>query len=68
LNRSGDRSRYHVYVLRLWCEPDDSAAPLALWRFVLDEPQTSQQRGFADFGALVTFLEGELQRPAPPEN
>jgi hypothetical protein len=49
-----------VYVLRLWREPTEAEA----WRFVLEEPQTGQRRGFADFGALMEFLERELQRPA----
>ncbi len=70
MNQSGERSRYQVYILRLWRKPADaadavesatSAEPSAAWRFVLEEPQTGQRRGFADFGALMSFLEMELQ-------
>ena len=68
MNRSGDRSRYHVYMLRLWREPTEAEAPSATWRFVLEEPKTGQRRGFADFWALMEFLERELQRPAPLED
>ena len=34
----------------------------------LEEPKTGQRRGFANFAALMAFLEGELQRPASLED
>ena len=55
---------HDVYVLRLWRELTEAEA----WRFVLEEPQTGQRRGFADFGALMEFLKRELQRPPHLEN
>ena len=77
MNRSGEqRSRYQVYVLRMWresassadsvdsaesAESAGSAKQTALWRFVLEEPKTGQRRGFANFAALMAFLEWELQ-------
>jgi len=81
LNQSGEqRSRYQVYVLRLWresagsadsvdsAESAESAKQTAPWRFVLEEPKTGQRRGFADFWALMEFLERELQRSAHLED
>lgn len=68
LSRSGERLRYQVYVLRLWQEQSDSPEHPAIWRFVLEEPKTGQQRGFTSFAALMDFLEMELQRGEPMGN
>ena len=67
MNESADPSCYHVYVLRLWREPTEAEAQSATWRFVLQAPQTGQRRGFTSFGALMAFLESELQPSAPLE-
>jgi hypothetical protein len=68
LNRSGERSRYQVYILRLWREPADPPGKPTPWRFVLEEPKTGQRRGFKDFDALMGFLAMELQRQDALEN
>jgi hypothetical protein len=68
LNQSGRHSGYQVYVLRLWQEPGDASEHSVRWRFVLEEPKTGQRRGFADFAALMDFLEMELQRGETIDN
>ena len=62
MNPTGTHSRYQVYVLRLWQEPDDTREHSATWRFVLEEPKTGQRRGFRDLAALMDFLKMEQER------
>ncbi len=53
--------RYHAYLLRCWHEPDGHAAPLAAWRFSLEDPSTGVRYGFATWEVLVAFLQAELE-------
>jgi hypothetical protein len=40
----------------------DGAAPApGAWRFSLEDPRTSQRRGFASLEALAQFLEGQAR-------
>jgi len=56
-----------VYILRLWQEPSDSAAHLASWRLIIEEPKTRQRRGFRDLAALMDFLKMEQERGEPTD-
>ncbi len=50
------RPEYHAYVLRFWADRGAAGAPATRWRFSLEDPRTSQRRGFADLPGLVAFL------------
>jgi hypothetical protein len=62
LNRSGERFHYQAYVLHVWQEPADAAEHSTTWRYILEDPKTSQRRGFTELSALMDFLEMELHR------
>jgi hypothetical protein len=48
---------YQVFILRMW---QDQAAPNpGCWRFSLEDPRTSQRRGFASLESLAQFLEAQ---------
>ena len=44
---------YVTLLLRLW-QVEDNGAPV--WRASLESSQTGERHGFADLGALFTFL------------
>jgi hypothetical protein len=52
--------QYRSYLLRCWETRIDHPGHPATWRFSLQDSQTGQRCGFADLGALVTFLQTEL--------
>ncbi len=45
------RSKYHVYLLRLW--RDDESTP---WRIQVKDPHTDEAFAFADLESLLAFL------------
>jgi hypothetical protein len=53
-------SYYRIYLLTVWEERGRGRQDLAAWRFCLKDPQTGQQRGFANLTALVTALLEEI--------
>ena len=67
MNRSGEKSRYQVYVLHLWREPADPIGHTPTWRFIIEEPKTRQRRGFRDLAALMDFLVMEEERGEPTD-
>jgi hypothetical protein len=53
--------RYRSYVVRCWQESSVHAGrETAVWRFSLQDPRTSQRRGFATLEALMGMLQAEL--------
>ena len=68
MNRSGEKSRYQVYVLHRWREPADTIEHTPTWRFIIEEPKTGQRRGFKDLAALMDFLKMEMQRGETIDN
>ena len=60
---SMDEYSYHSYVLRLWQE---EAGGKSSWRFVLLNPISGEQWGFASLERLVAFLKGQMDESSPP--
>ncbi len=54
MNSSSEQRHYHAYLLRLWRTGDDESA---VWRALLEDPRTGEQRGFADLNSLIAFLQ-----------
>jgi hypothetical protein len=53
--RMGKRPlRHHSFILTLW--PEGADPPV--WRFSLQDPHSTERRGFKDVGELVRYLEG----------
>ena len=48
---------YQVYILRMWQDQTASSG----WCFSLEDPSTSQRRGFASLEALTQFLQGQYR-------
>lgn len=55
-------SPYHIYLLTLWAERTEKAESPSVWRFSLKDPQTGQQRTFANLTMLVAALVEEMAR------
>ncbi len=55
---------YHAYLLRCWREQSLERNGAATWRFSLENPHTSERRGFATWEALIAFLHEELWEEA----
>jgi hypothetical protein len=59
---------YRSYLLRLWEERGEGhLAPV--WRFSLEDPQTTHRQGFATLAALTHWLQAEIDgiaSGAPP--
>jgi hypothetical protein len=50
---------YRSYLLRFWEERGERpAAPV--WRFSLEDPQTTHRQGFASLNALAQWLQTEI--------
>jgi hypothetical protein len=62
--------RYRAYLLRCWQERSQDPDQTTVWRFSLEDPHTSQRRGFASFEALIAALRTELSgdEVQPPLN
>ncbi len=58
----GAPPHYHAYLLRLWEERGQRGDGPGGWRCSLEDPHTGERRGFASLGALVAFLQAELDR------
>jgi hypothetical protein len=56
---------YRSYLLRFWEERGAEAAP-SVWRFSLEDPQTTQRLGFASLAALTEWLHAQTLGPAAP--
>ncbi len=56
---------YHSYLLRFWEERSEQPA---VWRFSLEDPQTTRRYGFASLDALVEWLRAQIDRPASHDN
>jgi len=52
---------YHSYVLRLWQEDTGRESS---WRFMLLNPLSGDQRGFASLERLVVFLQKQMEEVA----
>ncbi len=57
-----ERLRYLAFMLRLWQVEADGAP---IWRASLENPHTSERRGFASVEALFEFLRSTLGSPDP---
>lgn len=55
-------SPYRIYLVTLWAERSEIAESPAIWRFSLKDPQTGQQRAFANLTMLVAALVEEMAR------
>jgi hypothetical protein len=47
--------RYQFFILGLWAQPGRPGRP-AVWRIILENPQTAERKGFVDLAELDTFL------------
>lgn len=47
---------YLVFLLRMWQVQPATASSSAVWRCSLEDPDTHQERGFADLPSLVSYL------------
>ena len=56
---------YRSYLLRFWEERGERPAP-AVWRFSLEDPQTTQRQGFASLTALTHWLQSQMDGPDSP--
>ncbi|GIK59057.1 MAG: hypothetical protein HND44_10990 [Chloroflexi bacterium] len=55
----------HNFILSLWVEGGARPNAPPVWRYSLEEPHSSQRRGFKDLAELVRFL--EEWTAVPPE-
>jgi len=56
-------SRYISYLLRLW-QVSEGCKPV--WRAMLEDPRSGEQRGFASPEMLFAFLCDQMGRPTDP--
>lgn len=56
--------RYHLVILCLW---EERGGETPVWRFSLEDPQTSERRGFKTLDELTVFLKEWTQKPQPEE-
>ncbi len=59
--------RYHFFILGLWLQPGRRPGGPAAWRYSLENPHTSERRGFKDVTELMTFLAEWTAAPPPEE-
>lgn len=57
--------QYHSFILILWTEGGALPNAPPVWRISLQDPRTSERRGFKDLAELVRFLDGWTA--VPPE-
>jgi hypothetical protein len=50
---------YHSYLLRFWEERGDADTE-RIWRFMLQDPQTQERFGFADWDALTSWIREKI--------
>ncbi len=58
---SNDQKNYSVFVLRMWQEKEADQDEGFAWRFSLEDPYTSERKGFTSVEALLDFLEQKTQ-------
>jgi hypothetical protein len=58
--------RYHSFILTLWQETEAASGSHPVWRFRLEDPHTSERRGFTDMADLLRFL-SQWAEMLPPE-
>ena len=61
---SSSPPRYRAFLLRCWEERED-LSHASHWRFSLEEAGTTTRRSFANFAALVAFLEDQISLGEP---
>lgn len=49
-------ARYHLFLLSLWETGSGHPGEPAVWRLSLQDPHTSERKGFADLAELDAFL------------
>lgn len=54
------RQQYQAYLLRVWSEPGNDGR--CIRRFSLERVGSGQRQGFANFDALVAYLESNCQQ------
>lgn len=54
---------YHSYLLRFWEERGETDTA-SIWRFMLEDPQTSERFGFANLDSLVHWIQERIL-PSP---
>lgn len=57
-----DKLHLRTFMLRFWAVQTGEPECQDVWRFSLEDPHTGDKFGFANLGALVAFLEAELNR------
>lgn len=59
---------YHSFILTLWTEGGALPNAPPVWRISLEDPHSSERRGFKDLAELLRFLEGWTAVPSekPP--
>ena len=55
--------RYHFFILGLWLQPGQRPGDPVDWRIVLEDPRTSERRGFKDVAELTAFLNQWMADP-----
>lgn len=50
--------QYHSFILTLWTEGSGLPNAPPVWRISLQDPYTSERRGFKDLAELGRFLAG----------
>lgn len=57
--------RYYSFILSLWMESGPLPHAPPVWRISLEDPHSSERRGFKDLAELLRFL--EEWTAGPPE-
>jgi len=52
----------HVFIVRIWLEPRDSATATPEWRAVIEHAPTRQQRYLNDLNVIPEFIKPYLQQ------
>jgi hypothetical protein len=57
---------YLSFMLRCWWEPSQTSSQPMIWRFSLEDVETSERFGFPDIEALIVFLQTQIAPTSPP--
>lgn len=57
--------RHYSFILSLWAEGGTLPNAPTVWRYSLEDPHSSQRRGFKDLAELMRFL--DEWTAVPPE-
>ena len=55
--------RHHSFILSLWLESGVSPHSPPVWRYSLEDPHTSERRGFKNLSELLHYLQEWTQNP-----